>query len=357
MKVGLVRRGHSASGGAENYLRRFALALAAAGHDCALFSSEPWPDWRHEFFLVKGGSPRAFADALAASRPREKCDWLFSLERVWECDCFRAGDGVHRVALAQRARFEPGLRTWFRKFSASHRELLEIETALFSRGGARSVIANSQMVKDEIAREFSFPAEKISVIYNGLPAEKLSPPPADRAAARRALDLSGEELVALFVGSGWERKGLRFAMKAVSRMSRASLLVAGHGKMRGLPQSTRTKFLGPVGNLAPLFAAADLFLLPTVYDPFSNACLEAAAAGLPVITTQFNGFAELMQKANVPGWLLDPSDIEAVALALKLFSDPAARGDAVTKLQPLAREFSIERNVRETLARVGSNRD
>src|SRR5207248_2767671 len=148
MKIGLVRRGYSPSGGAEAYLKRFAAALCDAGHECALFSSEPWPDWTHEFFRVKGDTPCAFADALVAARPREKCDRLFSLERVWECDCYRAGDGVHRVALAQRARFEPGLRTWFRKFNRAHREILEIESRLFSKSGARTIIANSQMVKD-----------------------------------------------------------------------------------------------------------------------------------------------------------------------------------------------------------------
>lgn len=357
MKVGLVRRGYSSSGGAESYLQRFARALTAAGDECVLFSSQPWPDWPHQFFLVKGQSPRAFADALEAAQPREKCDWLFSLERVWRCDVYRAGDGLHRVALAQRARFEPGWRTWFRKFSGAHRELLEIEAALYSSGGARTVIANSQMVKDEIVRDFSFPAEKIAVIYNGLPAEKLSPPRADRAAARRALDLPDDKLIALFVGSGWERKGLRFAMEAVERLPHAMLLVAGRGKMRGLPSARRSKFLGPVRDLTPFFAAADVFVLPTVYEPFSNACLEAAAAGLPVITTKFNGFAEVMAKAGVSGLLDDPGDLESLSRIIKNLAEPSTRDGVGARLQRAAQEFSIERNLHATLALVGSNRD
>lgn len=357
MKVGLVRRGYSSSGGAENYLRRFAGALTAAGDEGVLFSAAPWPDWPHEFFFVPGGSPRAFADGLEKLRPREKCDWLFSLERVWQCDGYRAGDGVHCAALAQRARFEPGLRTWLRKFNRAHRELLEIEAALFSDSGARTVIANSQMVKDEIVREFAFPAEKIAVIYNGLPTEKLALPPADRAAARRALDLPEEELVALFVGSGWERKGLRFAMAAIERLPHATLLVAGRGKTRGLPTARHTKFLGAVSDLAELFAAADVLVLPTVYEPFSNACLEAAAAGLPVITTKFNGFAEVMTKVGVPGLLDDPDDVESLAELIKTLGQPAAREAVGGALQCAARALTIERNVRETLALVGSNRD
>lgn len=351
MKIGLVRRGYSASGGAERYLRRFAAALGDAGHGCALFSSTPWPDWPHEFFLVKGATPRAFADALAAARPREKCGRLFSLERVWSCDCYRAGDGVHRGALAQRARFEPGLRTWFRKFSRAHRELLEIETALFSENGARTIIANSQMVKDEIVREHHFPPEKITVIYNGLPAEKFAEKLPDRATARLALGLPAEEVVALFVGSGWERKGLRFAMKAVERIPRATLLVAGRGKSRGLPRASHTKFLGPVADLAPLFSAADVFVLPTVYEPFSNACLEAAAAGLPIVTTPFNGFAEVIQRGVTGEVFSKPDDEEALAQALENWANQKIPASASARVQ----SFTIERNVRETLAWLTAN--
>src|SRR5437899_3127758 len=149
MKIGLVRRGYSATGGAESYLKRLAHALAAAGHECALFVSEDWPDdaarigERHVVSRARAG-PRAFADALRAMRPREKCDWLFSLERVWDCDCYRAGDGVHRAWLERRKRFEAPWRTWLRQFSGKHRELLALEAQLFAPDAERTIIANSR---------------------------------------------------------------------------------------------------------------------------------------------------------------------------------------------------------------------
>ena len=88
MKIGLVRRGYSGSGGAESYLRRFAAALRDAGHQTILFGSPEWraADWEGEFVPVAGGAPRDFADRLRALRPRDRCDRLFSLERVWQCD-------------------------------------------------------------------------------------------------------------------------------------------------------------------------------------------------------------------------------------------------------------------------------
>ena len=87
MKIGLVRRGYSDTGGAERYLLRFADGLEARGHECVLFSDQAWPEsaWRdrQQVTLEGARSPAAFADALDATRPRESnCDFLFSLERV-----------------------------------------------------------------------------------------------------------------------------------------------------------------------------------------------------------------------------------------------------------------------------------
>src|SRR4029453_3560399 len=80
------------------------------------------------------------------------------------------------------------------------------------------------------------------------------------------------------------------------------LLVAGRGDARRY-KTTRlrfwreepVKFLGEVADLVPIYTAADIFILPTIYDPFSNACLEALACGLPVITTRSNGFSEIIE--------------------------------------------------------------
>src|SRR6478672_5111518 len=107
MKLALVRRGYSATGGAEAYLKRFAGALAGARHVPVLYTSSEWPsdEWPFELRRVaRGDSPAAFASAVEAMNPRGDCDLVFSLERLWSCDCFRAGDGVHAAWLARRAK-------------------------------------------------------------------------------------------------------------------------------------------------------------------------------------------------------------------------------------------------------------
>ena len=277
MNIGLARRGYSATGGAEAYLKRFAQALLAAGHDCTLFTSahwprEEWPGARIE--TLPGRSPLAFADALQKARSNAPCDYLFSLERVWTCDCYRAGDGVHRAWLARRDRVEPFWKRWGRVFNPKHRELLALEARLFSPEGAGRVIANCRMVKEEIVREYGYPADRIHVVYNGIPAS--TPRPELRARTREQLGLAESDYVLLFAGSGWERKGLQPALDGLARVNpacRPLLLVAGRGNPRRYRSCERARFLGPVREMAALYAAADAFLLPTLYDPFSNACL------------------------------------------------------------------------------------
>ena len=357
MNIGLVRRGYAATGGAEAYLKRFAQALLAAGHDCTLFTSaawprEAWPGPRIE--RLPGTSPLAFANALEKARAAAPCEYLFSLERVWSCDAYRAGDGVHRAWLERRASVEPFWKRWGRVFNPKHRQLLALESRLFSPEGAGIVIANCRMVKEEIVREYGYPAERIHVVYNGLTAS--APSPELRAQTREQLGLRESDYVLLFAGSGWERKGLAVAIEAVRQVKAACrplLLVAGRGKPRLYRSNERVRFLGPARQMAACYAAADAFVLPTLYDPFSNACLEALAAGLPVVTTAANGFSEILQPGVDGEVIEDPADAAAIARAMEAWSDPARRAATRPRFVELASRFTIEANVRNTLKAMG----
>ena len=351
MKIGLVRRGYSRTGGAEAYLRRFAEAAVAAGHECVLFS-EQWPRmaWPFAHVQIVSDSPKKFADALVAARAQDECDFLFSLERIHTCDAYRAGDGVHAEWLERRARFEPFWKPWLRQYNAKHRETLALEKHLFGSDGARLVIANSRMVQREIEQHFGYPAERVHVVHNGVPPFTIAP--AARLETRRELGLRDDDFAVLFAGSGWERKGLRFAIEAMNaaRLPHATLLVAGRGRERGLPRSGCVRFLGAVKDMPRYLAAADAFILPTLYDPFSNACLEALASGLPVITTAHNGFAEIIEPGVEGEVVAQPDDIAALVGALEKWSDPARRAAIRPRLLALGAQFSIAENVRQTHA-------
>ena len=315
-----------------------------------LICGSEWPReaWPHEMVVVAGNTPQGFADRLAERRESGGWDVLFSLERVWACDVYRAGDGVHAAWLQRRAEFEPAWRGFFRKFQRKHREIMELECALFT-GGARRIIANSQMVKDEIISHYGTPAGHVTVIRNGVPVHAADP--GSREKIRAELGIAPAEYVALFAGTGWDRKGLRHAIAAVSTLKNPlMLLVAGRGESRGLRASNRVRFLGslPGERLRAMLAAADVFLLPTLYDPFSNACIEALAAGLPIITTTANGFAEIIER-GVEGDAVAPGDTRALAIALHAWADPARREAVRSRLLEKAARFSVEDNLAKTL--------
>ncbi len=356
MRIGLVRRGYSATGGAEAYLLRLAAALGGAGHEPIIFSDCKWPEAALKQPGVELGQiawdvrgAMEFANVFPQLSPKYDCGFILSLERIWACDAFRAGDGVHSAWLDRRAKYEPRWKTFLRRWNPKHRQILRLERTLFS-GGAGCVIANSKMVKREIETHFPYPADRIHVIYNGVPSP--AAPTDSRAEIRRELALADDEYVLLFAGSGWERKGLRFAIDALNRarLPHATLFVAGRGKSRAMAGSERVRFLGPRSDIPRLLAAADAFILPTIYDPFSNACLEALAAGLPVITTRANGFAEIIEP-GIHGEVIDqPHDIDALASAITRWDSPEKRAAIRPQLLALGAQFSIEENLRQTLA-------
>ncbi len=361
MKIGLVRRGYSATGGAENYLLRLADALEAAGHEPVLFASPDWPRDRwpahREFVVINMGGPSDFA-ARVAQLADKHCDRLFSLERVRRCDCYRAGDGVHRAWLERRARVEPPWRVRLRAWNPKHRQILALEQSLYGEGGARTIIANSRLVRDEILQHYGGSPERIHVVHNGLPAAAFQPaPPGLRETRAPPGAWRDDDYAILFAGTGWERKGLAVALAAVARLPgaiRPWLFVAGRGNPRTYLQrlppgaAGRVRFLGPVSDMAACYAAADVFVAPTLYDPFSNACLEALAAGLPVLTTPDNGFSEILTPGR-DGEIIASTDPDAWTAALAAWADPARRRAARADCAAKASAFTMDANVRQTL--------
>jgi UDP-glucose:(heptosyl)LPS alpha-1,3-glucosyltransferase len=361
LTICFVRRGYSQTGGAEAYLKRLARGVVEAGHDVRLVATSDWPEEAWPFGPItrlRDRAPIGFADELEQIRPTLGCDVLFSLERVWRCDVFRAGDGVHRAWLERRSKFELPLKQFVRSISQKHRDLLRLEQSLFADRKAGRVIAASQMVKDEIVGLYRYPADKIDIIRNGVPLDKFRFDPELREKSRENLNLEPDQIALLFAGSGWERKGLLFAIEAMALCNdrKMRLLVAGHGNQK-LYKTRRLRFwredpirfLGEVADLARVYSAADIFILPTIYDPFSNACLEALACGLPVITTRANGLSEIIED-SVNGSIIDrASDLVSLRDAIRFWSDPSRRVAARSANIGRAAQFDISYNVHRTL--------
>lgn len=273
---------------------------------------------RHYYHLagrrIKGPRP----NRLARQRAIEKwyasevaqCapDVLLGMEKLLPCDVFRAGGGVHLVWWRRCLENASPWRRWKLQRDPLHRHLLKVESQLFTVAGSRAVICNSSMVAAEVQKEYGYPAERIHVLHNGVNLHQFCPAePQERARLRAELGILPEEKVLLFVGSGFWRKGLDHGLKIAAALRDQGLpfryFVVGKGENRVMPRLARSlglkdkvQFLGgqPPAEMVKWYQVADLFLFPSRYDPFANACLEAAACGVPVVTATGNGFREVI---------------------------------------------------------------
>jgi UDP-glucose:(heptosyl)LPS alpha-1,3-glucosyltransferase len=260
-----------------------------------------------------------FSRRSARAAARGHFDVVQGYSRTRHQTVYRAGGGSH-AAYMERVYARPALH----RLSPRHAVLLALEGAVFA-DASQTVLCNSRFAADEIARRHGVPAERLAVIYNGVDLERFHPRLREAARPRLRAELESDGPIALFAGSGFQRKGLDRAIAGLARAGvKAQLVVAGSGDARpfraqaeSLGVAERVRFLGLRADLPALCAAADLFVLPTRYDPFANACLEAMAGGLPVATTLDNGAAELVEP-GANGFLC----AEDFAPAFRALDDP-----------------------------------
>ena len=323
MKLAIVRQKYTPFGGAERFIERALEALRAKNVDVSIIAREWQGDVQgvrvNPFYLGRTWRDVGFARGVQRLMAQKRFDLVQSHERIPGCDIYRAGDGVHATWLELRNKPFDRLAPW-------HRYTLAAEAEMFRHPGLRAVICNSRMVKDDIARRFGVPDEKLQVIYSGVDLDAFHPRLREEHgfALRQKIGVGETAPVILFVGSGYERKGLPTLLHALSLMSRsdARLWVIGRDKheslMRKLAQTLgvddRVLFLGAQADVKPFYGAADVFALPTLYDPFPNAALEALACGLPLVTTTTCGAAELVTADN--GRVISADDDVALAASL-----------------------------------------
>ena len=150
---------------------------------------------------------------------------------------YRAGDGVHRRWLEIRRESASPFTRAGMFLNLYHRYVCRTEKAMFEHPRLRAVICNSRMVRDEVQRGFRIAPEKLHVIYNGVDLEQFHPREREqsRGAAREELGCQPSDTVFLFVGSGFERKGLGAAVDALAAGSSESFWLVVVGRDRDLP--------------------------------------------------------------------------------------------------------------------------
>jgi glycosyltransferase involved in cell wall biosynthesis len=226
---------------------------------------------------------------------------------------------------------------------------------VLSRGTNR-VIACCQTVADFYRRQVGVGNSKLAVVYN---AVRFGPHPtrAQRDEARRSLGFRDDHVVIGTLGRLTEQKDHLTLIQASARLApNARVIIAGDGPMRPMLEreidrldvADRVRLLGIRRDRDTLYAAMDIFALPSRWEGLSLALVEAMGAGLPVVATAVGGTPEVVRNAHT-GVLVEPRDVDVLAHALgQLAADPERRQSLGQAAADEALErFAIERHARE----------
>ncbi|VFP86737.1 Glycosyl transferase group 1 family protein [Candidatus Erwinia haradaeae] len=332
IRFAIVRQKYRPDGGAEKFITYALEALATLQIIDLNIIARQWQskqktNWTlHKCDPLKWGRinrERGFAYNARKLWRRENFNIVQSHERIAGCDIYRAGDGVHQSWLEQRSRILP---KWHQKLlflSSYHRYVIQAERIMYQAPELKAVICNSRMVQQEITAQFGVNKSKIHVIYNIINTKEFFPASEfRRLKIRKLFSLPLTAPLLIYVGSGFERKGLKAAIYAIAK-THYYLIVVGrdkaekkyHNIAKDLYCANRVIFVGVQVNMCLWYQASDGLLLPTLYDPCPNVILEAMACGLPIITsTKCGGNEFILPGKN--GYICDAMDINAIADAI-----------------------------------------
>jgi UDP-glucose:(heptosyl)LPS alpha-1,3-glucosyltransferase len=362
-------------GGCETYIAGLARRLAADGHEVHLYARR----W----------DASALPDALHIHRvtvprvPRFLRPWCFGAV------CHRAlASGHHQVTVGfdkiagldvlypqgglYAANVEYNLRKYrsplvrrlarlFKTIDPSHRSFLALDRYQYQRQPLL-VVAISEMVRRHFEHYYQIDSANLRMVRIAIDLERFDEcdRPRRRLEWRQRWGLSPEHTVALFAGMNYRLKGLEPLLRAIARLPAESsfrLLVAGNPDTaaferlaRRLKIADRVRFVGYCADMRNGYFAADFFVHPTFYDPCSLVVLEALACGLPVITSRYNGAAEVMHPPREGYVIDDPHDLSQLAGALMELLDPARRAGCAQAARRTAAQWTFEHHYRQMLA-------
>lgn len=368
MKIAIVRKKYNPFGGAERYLNLLSAHLVREGHEVHVFANQ-WPTTEnngvifHRIPMIGGLSLLkvwSFAIAAWVVLRRFDADIIFSNERLFSQDILRTSDGVHRTWLRIRMKHSSLVRKLSFIINPLHLSVRFLDWYIFNRRAFKKIIAPSEFIKRDILKEYKqVHPEDIRVIYNGVDLDRFRPENKSkyRDMTCKELGITKYDMLLLFIGTGFERKGLRYAIESLQYLP-ANTFLAVIGKGRTLFYKTlakemgvqeRVKFLGPVEGVERYYAAADLLVAPALYEPMANVILEALAAGIPVVTSRDCGNAEVVTEGD-DGWIVnDPADPREISLRIKTAMEKAGDQEMERRTRKKAEQFTIQRTIGEIM--------
>ncbi len=365
MKIALVcKQFKENKGGLERYTIALSRELLKRGHQVHVLAhrrqEEPGIRFHHVPMLRFSSPLKNLSFAYFSRKVLEghRFDVVQSMERVMDQDIFRASDGINPIQMSERYT-NPMVRQ-VKAFGPRRQALTYLEKRIFEGSGCRFVMTNSRLIKNQILDHYRISPNRISVIYNSVDHQRFHPSVREkhRKTVRTELGIQEKDLLLLFVGNDFKRKGLPLLVKSLNRLQnpRLKLVVLGHDRAGSHPIRTaknqldeRIFFLGSQTRIEKYYGAADLLILPTRYDAFANVCLEAMACGVPVITTRTNGAGEIIDN-GIQGYVLETWEPEELSAKIDRCTSDATLSEMGKNAFTRAAAFTGERYMSELMA-------
>lgn len=226
-----------------------------------------------------------------------------------------------------------------------------------------AMVAVSESVRRDVIATLRIGAERVRVIYNGVDLAAFGATGGSRAAKRAELGLQPEDIAIVYHGRLVAQKNpealLRIAVQIAMMRKGVRVIVVGDGPCRedlerrareagacgGSGETVRMLFLGQRTDIPEILQACDIAVLPSFKEGFSNAVIEALAAGLPVVATDVGGNAEAVEHGR-SGWIVPPGNEGALLSAVEsLVDDPDERARMGAAAALRAERFSLDRMV------------
>jgi len=345
----IIERADISLGGAERSVFELAGTLGAREMQVDILAAKG-PARAKNIHILCGEAPGkrtshfTFEKALREYLGRNHYDIVHSVLPFDFADVYQPRGGTYAEAISRNAvSFQNKIVEYYKKIAAfgniRRTQLLHAERMLCSSPTGPVIAALSKYVAEQLKHHYNTDPARIVVIPNGVnTGSKADAQQADRLRARILTQLDLKEadnpVLFLFAANNFRLKGLAPLIKAIAANAglpserKSYLVVAGHGaanKYRSLAKRLnipeRVLFLGPLRHIQNVLSICDVAVLPTFYDPASRFILESLGAGKPVITTAFNGAADLFSDSRHGRIIDSPQDIATLAQAVSHFTE------------------------------------
>lgn len=275
-----------------------------------------------------------------AKKQKSDDELYFSLARIDSADIYRTDDGVHKIYRATK-------KLWF--LNPLNFVYPYLEKKCFEN--SKCIIAISQMVKNQIIDCYKIDPKKIKVLYNGVEFPITLNKKKSKQELCNEFNLDFNIPLILFVGSGFKRKGVREILLTLKDINEPyNAIFVGKDKKIDYYKNLAKKFnvnavfLGARNDVKRFFEASDIFMLLSIYEPFGLSILEAMSYQNAVISSKNCGASEILDPNFVA-----TNNQQAKDILINLLHNPMLLENIADKNRQIAKNFTLENNVKETL--------